>query len=787
MALKWRRAGSSRWECVAAIVLLGCMSAVATAQITAGATPAASSSDQLAEIVVTAEKRESTVQATPISITAISGAELSARGITDVEEVAQETPGMSFRTSGPGQTEYEMRGVSSTGGSTGTVGFYLNETPITPPSFGGIGKVVIDPELFDMQSVEVLRGPQGTLYGAGSMGGTIRLITHPPVMNQFDAAVEVSGSGTDGGGINRGGSLMLNVPISDSLMAFRLVASSEYRDGWLDRIVVNPFPLPSNAGCPPTLFTGCVRGNVAAGPLTEVYPRVNSERLNTVRPTLLITPTDRLSITISALYQDTKLGGYDNIDIPPGCSSSVLCGHYQPEDVPEPFADTVKLLSAVVHYDASVADITSASSYWSRNETQTQDASEAIENLIGPPFVRIPYTETDHSAQFSEELRAVSTGDGPFQWVGGLFYSNFQYSLYQYSANSYFADPIANPQGVLVDLDVPYDTKQYAAFAEASYKISPAWKITAGLREFRYRSTLSFIESGLFSPNSVAAPFTENVETSEHSLNPKFNLAYIPDDNLTVYGTASKGFRPGGISEPIPTSGPANCGPSLKQIGYTGSTTTYGPDSLWNFELGEKARLLEGRVSVHSDVYYIRWAGIQQVIPLTCGFLLEANAGNARSYGPEVEIEAKVATGVTLTVNGAYTNATINQPSSFSGVLAGQPLLNIPKYTTSASLEYQRPIFDGMTLRGRASETVVGPQYDIAYAQEQLSSYALTDLRLGLSRDQWTATLFVNNATNKQAILTINNTFFTENIPDLTRATVNQPRTIGVKLDYHLH
>ena len=786
VSISWRRRA-------AFLAVLVCVSAAATAQQTTVGTPAgtaasasASSSDQLTEIVVTAEKRESTVQATPISITAISGAELSARGLTNVVEVAQETPGMSFRTAGPGQTEYEIRGVSSTGGSVGTVGFYFDETPITPPSFGGIGKVVIDPELFDMHSVEVLRGPQGTLYGAGSMGGTIKLITNKPVLNQFDAAADVIGSGTAGGGFNRSGDLMLNIPISKDLAALRLVVSSGYRDGWLDRIVVNPFPLPTNP-CPPALFYGCVRGNVAAGPFSAVYTRVNWERLDTFRPSLKVTPTDRLTIDVSALYQRTTAGGYDNIDIPPGCGSGNLCGHYEPFDVPEPFYDLVKLLSAVVNYDASFAKITSATSYWTRNERQVQDSSELVQNSFGTPFfTAVPYPETDHSEQFSEELRVTSNGDGPFQWLAGLFYSNFQFDVIQNVVSPNYAGLTGEPTGNIFYANFPYDTKQYAAFAEASYKFAPDWKFTAGLRAFRYQSEVDAVESGIASASGGPEPFFDTVNTSNQGLTPKFNLAYIPNDNLTMYATASKGFRPGGISEPIPLTGPLSCLSALEAVGLSAGSVAYGPDSLWNYELGEKARLMDGRVSVRSDVFYIRWSDIQQVVTLNCPFLLEANSGNARSYGAELEVEAKVAAGLTVNIYGGYTNAALNDPASFAGV-AGQPLLNIPKYTAGASLVYERPVFNEATLTARVSEAVVGPQWDVAYAEAQLPSYALTGLRVGLGRGQWAATLFVDNLTNKLAIETINNTFFSGNIPDLTRATVNQPRTIGLKLDYHLH
>jgi iron complex outermembrane recepter protein len=778
---------------VALLAFLGCAGAAAPAQQTSRGTPGmvasaeALSSDQLTEIIVTAEKRDSTVQATPISITAISGADLNARGLTNVVEIAQQTPGMSFRSAGPGQTEYEMRGVSSTGGSVGTVGFYFDETPITPPSFGGIGKVVIDPQLFDMHSVEVLRGPQGTLYGAGSMGGTIKLITNQPVLNTFDAAAEVTGSGTAGGGLNRGGNLMLNIPLSDDLMALRLVFSSEYRDGWLDRIVeANTFPLPSSP-CPPALFYGCVRGNVAAGPFSAVYTRVNWERLDTFRPSLKITPTDRLTINLSALYQRTTAGGYDNIDIPPGCGDGILCGHYEPADVAEPFSDLVKLLSGVVNYDASFAKITSATSYWTRDERQVQDGSELLQNSLGTPnFTAVPYPETDHSEQFSEELRLTSNGTGPFQWLAGLFYSNFQFGVIQNVVNPNYADLTGEPTGDIFYANFPYDTKQYAAFAEASYKLAPDWKFTTGLRAFRYQSQVDAVESGIASASGGPGPFLDTVRNSNHGLNPKYNLAYIPNDALTVYATASKGFRPGGISEPIPLTGPLSCLGALHAVGLGAGSVAYGPDSLWNFELGEKVRLMDGRVSIHSDVFYIRWSDIQQVVTLNCPFLLEANSGNARSYGAEFEIEARVAAGLTVNLNGGYTNATLNDPASFAGA-PGQPLLNIPKYTAGASLVYEHPVFDDATLTARVSEAVVGPQWDVAYAEAQLPSYALAGLRMGLSHGQWAATLFVDNLTNKLAIETINNTFFSGNIPDLTRATVNQPRTIGLKVDYHLH
>jgi outer membrane receptor protein involved in Fe transport len=199
--------------------------------------------------------------------------------------VAQETPGVSFKTAGPGQTEFEMRGLTSTGGESPTVGFYLDETALTPPAMAQNGKVVIDPSLFDLNRVEILRGPQGTLYGSGSMGGTIKLVTNQPDTKNFSADVEGIGSGTDGGGFNHTENGMINIPIVDDLAALRLVVTDKVVQGWIARDVVGPFPPETN--------DSTTRGNVAAAPVSESFPESNWETLRGGRASLLVTPKDQ--------------------------------------------------------------------------------------------------------------------------------------------------------------------------------------------------------------------------------------------------------------------------------------------------------------------------------------------------------------------------------------------------------------------------------------------------------------------------------------------------------------
>src|SRR4029077_7693039 len=234
--------------------------------------------DVLQEILITAEKRASTVQDTPISMTALSGDLMREQGIASLNDVIQAVPGISVRTAGPGQTELEMRGLSSSGGAAPTVGFYLDDYPLSPPAAALNGKVVVDPDLYDLNRVEVLRGPQGTLYGSGSMGGTLKLVTNAPQLNSFQASAEAIASGTDGGGFNRGGSFMLNVPLVNDALALRVVLTDKVTDGWIDRVVLGQqFPLPTNAGpCGPG-WPGCTRGDVTAVTAQQVVPRVNWE------------------------------------------------------------------------------------------------------------------------------------------------------------------------------------------------------------------------------------------------------------------------------------------------------------------------------------------------------------------------------------------------------------------------------------------------------------------------------------------------------------------------------
>lgn len=776
-------------DTLAVIALTGLLSGLAMADPPSSTDPGAA----LEEIVVTAEKRESTVQKTPISITAYSGEALAAQGTTNMLQVAEETPGVSFRTSGAGQTEFEVRGLASSGGATATVGYYFDDVPISPPALGDIGKVAIDPNLYDISRVEILRGPQGTLYGAGSMGGTIKIITNPAKLDTFEAAADGTLSGTDGGGLNRGINALMNIPLVTDKAALRVVVSSIYTDGWIDRIVETPFPFPTNTGCTPTAFSGCARGNVLAAPVKEVIPRVNSTRLDSVRANMVIKPIDDLDIKATAMYQHIASGGYSDFDSPPGTGGPLA--HYQPFNTPEPTDDYVRLASLTAQYSFSGAQLTSSTSYWKRSLTQFQDGSELNQNLYGLSqfYPDEGTTEIDNFNQFAQEIRLSSTGSAPFQWLVGAFYSDLKYQFFQsdidpaltsavYATGLYApVTEVQNPLGLLYLGTTQYRMKQSAAFSELSYQFTPSLKLTVGGRYYDYRSNVTANQAGIFTQSVSAAPTIVSSAISASGSNPKVNLSYTPSDDLTLYGTIAKGFRPGGINFPLPSAGPNSCTAALDAIGEAGGRNSYKADSVWSYEVGEKARLADDRVTVNGALYYIRWNDIQQLVPLACGYFDTFNVGNARSYGAELEVQAKVTANWSVSATGGYTNATINDPEPNLNIAPGTPVLNIPKYTGSGAVMYSQPLTATINVSARAAATYFGALTDEAYTYVRLPGYTLVEARVGLVADRWTIYLAGTNLTNKIAELSANNTSFTSNSPDLTRITTNQPRTIGLE------
>jgi iron complex outermembrane receptor protein len=759
----------------------------------------------LEEIVVTASKRVSTVQDTPISITAVTGADLLARGTASLAALAQGTPGVSLKSEGPSQTEIEMRGMTSSGGNSATVGLYLDDIPLTGPASAQNGHVVIDPDLYDLNRIEILRGPQGTLFGSGSMGGTVRLITNQPNLSQFQSTAQSVLSGTEGGGFNHKDNLMVNFPLIDDTLAIRVVGTEDYTSGWIDRVVADPFPLVG--GNP----VGTVRGDVQNAPIEKQYPGSNAYQVYALRVTLLWKPTESLSVTPSFFHTTSTQNGISAYDSAPGTLT-----HYQPFDIAEPLTDSLTAYGLNVTYGFPKFDVTSSTARWTRLSTQVEEASEAFNNpleaiaynynygLPNPGYYGPTGTgpergmEDDPSHQFSEELRLTSTGSGRASWVAGIYYSDF-YSLWGFNGTtpnySSYMDlgtlaPATTPNWF--DAYSPTKLSQYAAFGDATYALTDELKVDVGARVNHYDYRFSSCLSGWGSANGAAAPSCSGlIALSSTSFNPKFNLSYTFSPDLMAYATVSSGFRPGGGNAAYPTTGAA-WGAAFQQQNYTSGKwpATYEPDRVLSYELGAKSRMLDDHLTVNASIYYEDWRH-PQLEAYPNDWALNINGNYVSIYGADIDVLADLGAGFQFEVAAGYLNEWLNGGPHWV-ITPVHKMPEVAPESGTVALSYFRPLGDAYVFTARLESSYTGPRYSIYFSNpyeftgtyRQMPGYDLMNFRGGVKfRDTWSATLFVNNLTNKHAQL---ESMFTENEPqpDFTRIETNQPLTAGVDLTY---
>ncbi len=828
---------------------IGAALGLALAQSAFAQATSSESVDQLQEVVITAEKRTATVQDTAASITAVSSAEIADRGIVDFNSLAQSVPGISMRTSGPGQTEFEMRGLNSAGGNTSQVGFYLDETPLSSPASSQLGKEEIDPTLYDLNRVEVLRGPQGTLYGSSSMGGTVKLVPNAPQLGAFDASGETDvGYTGDGGSVNEKVNGMVNLPIGDTA-AIRIVGSQLTDSGWIKRLVIQDGAVAVDG--PAGGFPFVTRpANFYTAPLQEEVDGANTTTISSARASLLWKPVDNLSITPMVMWQLTQQGAPDAVDVngnPTHPTTPSTEAHWEIYDSTEPQRDRFTLGSLKIEYQTPWGfQLTSATADWNRNTLVSQDSTEengaALNGAAGPgslgqyDFAISPagvplgigpsgpapngpsVTEKDFTRQYSEELRATSTGTGPFQWILGYFYQDL-YSEWDEWAIAPQATPILGGPNLYVDYQ-PQTIVQNSQFGEASWQFTPDLKGTVGLRHYHYSLAQTNEEYGVFTVNADlgnTAPFNTRASNSASGTDPKFDLSYNVDKDILLYATAAKGFRLGGVNQPIPvaTPGPGvntvvagnECSLQAKLLfkacspgvtpgpGFTllQAPTTFSSDSVWNYEIGEKSSFLDHRLIANVSAYYERWTN-PQIATNLAGFGITANGADARIYGLEAELQALLTREWTLGANFGYTNAEFTAASPITGYPDGYNVPDIPKVTAAANLRWKHPLTGDLSLVGTLEGNYVGTRTDAPYGETitllnintyllHLPAYAFANLRLGVSGSQWTAMAYVNNLTNKRALLDPQPQIDLQ-MNAFVRYLVNRPITAGLDVTY---
>ena len=709
----------------------------------AGAAPPEAESDAVQEIVVTAAKRgEQNIQDVPISIAAFDEENLRSRGADNFLDYARAVPGLAVQDQGPGDKKYVIRGVQSVGAAT--TGLYFDEIVMTANNRQDGGGRQPDLKLFDVERVEVLRGPQGTLYGASSMSGTIRVVSNKPDASAFAGRVEGTLSNTRYGNENYRLNAMLNVPLIQDKLAVRGVYYVRDESGFID--------------------------NVRLG-----LKGINDEETQGGRLSLRLLATDTLTLTASGLYQKTESNGRYGFEPSTG---ELEVGFY----TKTPWSDEFQAanLTAEQKFDGGTLLLTS--SWFDRDIDFNNDGTTILSGILArpPEEVRGLLAQPQSRSIWSNEARFSSEWDGPFNLVAGVFFQKDR-NDFNSRVDSADADGLAE-QDPLVYLWRTVDTeiRPRSMFGELSYELTDRLTATVGARWFKFdvdeQSSLLVACCGGNTPGpGPAAP----TASTDKDVNYKFNLSFEANDDVLLYAQAAQGFRSGGNNEP-----------GISVVPSCQNASSFGSDGLWNYEIGAKLALLDHRAVLNLTPYYIDWSDMQvRAFDPICNNARIANAGEARIQGVEAELVLRPVAALQLNLTFNYSDAelTEDQPRATgtgNGTegLKGDDIPGVPRTSGSAGAQYTFPIanmpFSGV-VRGDysyvgSSKTAFRPLTDPTYRLQP--SYSLANLRFGLQGGSWEATLFVNNVFDERAEVT--RLVFSQTRPDII--ITNRPREVGV-------
>jgi len=725
----------------------------------------AAEASQDGTIVVTALRRTSTVQDTPLAITAITSDTLANIGATNITDLAKMTPGLRIQDNGPGQRRLSLRGILSAGEPT--VGFYYDETPIAGNVGTGsdAGGRTPDFSLFDLERVEVLRGPQGTLYGASSMSGAVRVIMNKPRFADA-GAVEGTVAATDGGGLSYVVNGMVNAPIVDGLLAARAVVYRRYSDGYIDNLLLD-------------------RNNA------------NQSTVDGGRLLLRLTPSPDVTIDGSAMIENTDAFSYTwNPDV----------GRYKIRNyIQLPYRDRSQIYNVTARWDLGPIIVTGVTSYQHRSFTYTSgDDSYVVltqrnaagcariynggnactdDRLSGfyaylDAFIPVAFQTPGSTRDRSHELRFSSNGDDRVSWTAGAFVEDRKNHV---DSEDLAADPatgeVQTPDKVYYHRYVNDHYRQVAGFGEASVKPLAKVTLTAGVRYFHYDRTITGATDVPWNVLAASIRPPYKIETDQNGWLFKFNGEYRFTHDLMVYALAAQGTRPGGANQ---------------TIGLPDSLVAYKSDQLWNYEIGAKTAFFDRHLYVDAALFQIDWKNMQVSGTTPNGFYSYiTNVGSSRVRGAELEISGRPLERLSLFGTATYLDAKLTEDQINDFVVAagrkGDRLPFIPHLTANAGAEYRFPLADGLDLYVRADANYFGLSYSEFRPSNpyrvKLDDYALANVRLGVESPggAWGAYLFLNNVFNSVAINRATRSAFINSFA-VTSAT---PRTVGLSVRRH--
>jgi iron complex outermembrane receptor protein len=709
---------------------------------------------KLEEVMVTATRTGAqNVQNIPVAVTVISTDALDRLGLGSLSDFENLVPSLSVQELGPGQNKIAIRGISDPGNVDPTnledqslVAVYLDDTPIS------LQGATPDLKVFDLERVEVLRGPQGTLYGAGSMAGTIRFISRKPDPNSTFGYVEAVGSNTADGSGNYNVRGSFNTPLVTQKVGVSLSAYQGHDSGYID-----------NVG----------------------YGRTNANSVNTtqVRGAVRYLPSSNLTVDFSVVYSNLKADGNNS------AYAGLGNGHSEYSSLtPESYRDRLTLYNLTVAYNLGFADLTSSSSFADRNfdiDTSYQVMDEAL--VFGTP-TPAPNFITNRIHDFTQEIRLNSKGSGPFKWIAGVFYDTSTRHYVQNNLTPGLDDLIGVSSieyNAPVENDLFYGDehlrqRQFALFGEGTYTVADRLDLTAGARYFDYSQTYGLYYGGLAGSLAPGQPLIQVGTGKESGVNPRAVVTYHVSSDMIVFAEAAKGFRYGGVNQPVPAS---FCGAALAGQGLSSAPLTFGPDKLWSYSIGEKSTLGGGRATLNATAFFIDWKDLQTNDTLPCGYYFTQNAGRVTSKGVELESTTRVTQQLTVTASASYTNAQSAQAIPNLSAGKGDPVPYFPQYIAAASGQYRIPIGSAQNLTFELNAQYRSSTYNNFSPLERVQIPGSTVLNSGLTftRDNWEVGVFGHNLTNEHVVTAADiNTFGPLQPGDIRYYA--RPRTLGLRV-----
>jgi iron complex outermembrane receptor protein len=786
-----------------------CASLVGRQAVSGGADQSKSEAIATLEpITVTAQRREEKIDRVPISVQAFSQADLDARDMKTLGDIASVTPGVDFRPVGYSNW-FTIRGISQNagGGVAGlgpnTTALYVDDAPLQA-RYANAAVPTAVPYVFDVDHIEVLRGPQGTLFGASAEGGAIRLISHQPSLTEYSGLVRAEGSQIDKGGINTEVGAAFGGPIVPDMLGFRVSGWARHDGGFIDQD-------PTLLGLPPA--TNVARGQNAGEKIPGLIGGLSDTNVNkgesyAGRVALLWKPSNAVTVEPAIYYQKRDQNSADLFDPTIGNPSG---GKFvSSRALIQPIHDSFYTPSLKVVFDLGWAQLTSLTSNLHREDSQGYDYTFVLPPAFGWP---LPTTSADaepvivgtNQTNFTQEVRLQSPSSSQhFHWTLGAYYSNLhQHDFETAAAPTWPQLTLANTGQTmlqffgegLVDGNLTYTSdqfiidKQKAVFANADYDIGEHFSVFGGLRYEKEDNTYTTISDGAL----AGGPSNITAASNGHVTSPKAGINWKVDDRTLVYFSAAKGYRPGGAGIPVHLNTQA-CTDQLAQLG---GTSNYNADYLWSYEVGVKSQLADRRVSIEGSVYHINWSNIISAVhvPL-CATHISKNLGDAKSDGFDLSVRALLSPTFTAGLYVGYTNAHYSSDSTIFGetlARSGQAISDIAPWNVTAELAYQRSLSNGMVAYWRLEDRYTSRNNRLVPAEDRTTvSYdpfittnpSVNQLngRLGLKLSGGSDIAIVGtNLLNTHPIL--NEQIFLINIT--SGSFTVRPRTIGLAYGYH--